>query len=60
MKLGQNDCLYEISDGFVIGSSGVKTRSLVIVVEKPCEHSRDHIFSTIFMKLGQNGCLGKI
>jgi len=39
---------------------GSKTRSLGQIIEKPCEHSRGHIFSPIFMKLGQNDCLDKI
>ena len=34
-----------------------KTRSLGQILEKPCEHDRDHIFDPIFIKLGQNVCL---
>ena len=43
-----------------VGQVGSKTRSLGQIIEKPCEHSRGHIFSPIFMKLGQNDCLDKI
>ena len=43
-----------------VGHVGSKTRSLGLFIEKPCEHSRGHIFSPIFMKLGQNNCLDKI
>ena len=35
-------------------------RSLGQILEKPCVPSRDHIFSPIIMKLGQNVCLDKI
>ena len=31
-----------------------KTRSLGQILEKPCEHSRGHIFDHKFMKLCQN------
>ena len=31
---------------------GSKTRSLSQMLEKPCVHSRGHIFSGIMMKLG--------
>ena len=31
-----------------------KTRSLGQILEKPCEHSRGHIFDNKFMKLCQN------
>ena len=34
-----------------------ETRSLCQILEKPCVHSRGHIFSPIIMKLGQNVCL---
>ena len=37
-----------------------KTRSLGQILEKLCVHSRDHIFSLIIMKLGQNVCLDEI
>ena len=33
---------------------GSKTRSLDGMLEKPCVHSRGHIFCLTFMKLGQN------
>ena len=39
---------------------GSKTSSLGQIIEKPCVHSRGHIFSPILMKLGQNVCLDKI
>ena len=39
---------------------GQKTRSLGQNSEKPCVHSRGHIFSQIIMKLGQNVCLDEI
>ena len=29
------------------------------MIEKPCVRCRDHIFSPIIMKLGQNVCLGE-
>ena len=37
-----------------------KTSSLGQILEKPCVHSRGHIFSPIIMELGQNVCLDKI
>ena len=37
-----------------------KTRSLCQMLEKPCVHSRGHIFSPMIMKLGQNVCLDEI
>ena len=43
-----------------LGHVGLKTRSLGQILEKPCVHSRGHIFSPILMKLGQNVCLDKI
>ena len=33
---------------------GLKTRSVVQIFEKPCEHSRGHSFGPIFIKLGQD------
>ena len=39
--------------GYVVS----KTRSLGQILGKPCEHSRGHNFSSIFMKLCQNVCL---
>ena len=59
MKHGENDCLYEISDGFENGSCWVKTRSLIQILEKPCVCSKSHIFSPIIVTLGQNVCLMK-
>ena len=56
MKLGQNVCLDEISDESKMGYVGSKTSSLGQILEKPCLHSRGHIFSPIIMKLGQNIC----
>ena len=43
-----------------VGQVGSKTRSLGQIIEKPCERSRGHILSPIFMKLGQNDCLDGI
>ena len=43
-----------------MGHIGSKTRSLGQILEKPCVCSRDHIFSLIIMKLGQNVCLDEI
>ena len=42
-----------------VGHFGSKTRSLGQMLEKPCEHSRGHIFDPIFLKLGQKVCLHK-
>ena len=39
---------------------GSKTRSLGQIIEKPCEHSRGHIFGLIIMKHAQNDCLNEI
>ena len=39
---------------------GSKTRSLGQILEKPCVHSKGHIFSPTIMKLGQNVCLDEI
>ena len=35
-------------------------KNLVKSFEKPCVHSRGHIFSLIIMKVGQNVCLHEI
>ena len=51
MTLGENVGLDEISDKF---------KNLGQILEKPCEHSRGHIFSLMFMKLGQIVCLYEI
>ena len=39
---------------------GPKTRSVGQIIEKPCEHFRDHSFGPIFIKLGQNDHLDNI
>ena len=43
-----------------MGNVGLKTRSLGQILEKPCVHSKGHIFSPLIMKLGQNVCLDEI
>ena len=43
-----------------MGYVGSKTRSLGQMLEKPCVHSKGHIFRQIIMKLGQNSCLDEI
>ena len=43
-----------------MGQVGSKSRSLGQILEKPCEHSRGHIFSSIFIKLGQDTYLDDI
>ena len=43
-----------------LGHVGSKSRSLGQILEKACEHSRGHIFSSINLKLGQNDVLDKI
>ena len=43
-----------------LGHVESKTRSLGQILEKPCVHSRGHIFSLILMNLGQNVCLDEI
>ena len=43
-----------------MGDSGSKTRSVGQIMEKPCEHSRGHIFGPIFIKLAQNDHLDNI
>ena len=43
-----------------MGDAGSKTRSVGQIMEKPCEHSRGHIFGTIFIKLAQNDHLDNI
>ena len=59
MKLGENVCLDEISDGFENGSCAAKTRSLGQILEKPRVLSRSHIFSLVHMKFGQNVCVNE-
>ena len=43
-----------------MGDAGSKTRSVGQIMEKPCEHSRGHIFGPIFIKLAQNDHLDNI
>ena len=43
-----------------MGHALSKTRSLGLMLEKPCVRSRGHIFNMIIMKLGQNFCLDEI
>ena len=43
-----------------MGHVKLKARSLGQVLEKPCLHSRGHIFSSIIMKLCQNHFLDEI
>ena len=43
-----------------MGHAGSKTRSQDQVLEKPCVHSRGHIFSPMIMKFGQNVCPDEI
>ena len=43
-----------------MGQVGSKTRSLGQILEKPCIHSRYHIFGLVIIKLGQNVCLDEI
>ena len=40
------------------GDVGSKTRSVGLIMEKPCEHS-SHSFGPIFIKLAQNDHLDK-
>ena len=44
----------------ILGHFGSKSRSLGQIWEKACEHSRDHIFDPILLKLAQNVHLDKI
>ena len=37
-----------------LGQVGLKSRSPGQIIEKPCDHSRGHIFQGIFVKVGQN------
>ena len=60
MKLGQNIALMKSRTYVILGHVESETRSLGQIVEKPCVHSRGHIFSPILMKCGQNICLNKI
>ena len=43
-----------------MGDVGSETRSVGQIMEKPCEHSRGHIFGPIFIKLAQNDHLDSI
>ena len=60
MKLGQNIVLMKSHTNLKMGHVGSKTRSLGHILEKPCLHSRGHMFSLIIMKLCQNICLGEV
>ena len=51
MKLGQNICLYEISDEFKIGLCGAKARSQGRILEKPCVRNRGDSFGPILINL---------
>ena len=42
-----------------LGHVGAKSRSVCQIIEKPCEHSKGHIFSLMKFKLAQNGVLDK-
>ena len=37
-----------------LGHVGLKTRSVDLKIEKPCDLSRGHIFHEIFMNIRQN------
>ena len=43
-----------------MGHVGSKTRSVGQIMEKPCKHSRGHIFGPVFFKLAQNDHLEDI
>ena len=43
-----------------MGDVGSESRSVGQIMEKPCEHSRGHIFGPIFIKLAQNDHLDNI
>ena len=43
-----------------LGHVGSKTRSRGQIIEKACLHNSGHTFDPIFMKLGQNVCLGEL
>ena len=60
MKLGQNACLYEISDKLDIGPCGGLKLGLSQIFEEPIVCFRGHIFSPIPMELGKKVCLDKI
>ena len=60
MALGQNVCLYEVSEEFENGSCWSKARSLGQILKKPCVLSRGHISSPIIMQPGQNVCFDRI
>ena len=40
--------------------SGLKTRSVGQIIDKPCEHSTGHIMHPIIMKICPNVCLDEI
>ena len=60
MKTDQNVCFDRNLMSMKIGHVGSKTRSLGQILEKPCVHSRGHIFSLIIMKPGQNISLNEV
>ena len=43
-----------------MGDFGSKTRSVSQIMEKPCEHSRDHSFGRIIIKHAQNDHLDNV
>ena len=61
MKLGQNICLFEISDKLKkMGHVGSKTRLLDQILKNACIHTRGHIICLILIKFGENVCLNEI
>ena len=60
MKLDQHVFHDEFLNKFKMGHVGSKTGSPGQILEKPCVHSRGHIFSLIIMKLAQNNFLDGI
>ena len=59
MKLGQNVCLNEFSEGMNMGHVGSTTSLRDQILEKHCVRYRGHIFIVILMNLGQNVALMK-
>ena len=59
MKLDQHFVLKSHSN-LKMGHFRSKISSLGQILDKPCVHSRGHIFSPIIMKLGQNDFLDDI
>ena len=52
--------LIKSGTGLKMGHVRLKARLLGQILEKPCVHSRGHIFSLIIIKVGQNVCLEKM